>query len=177
MLVHLASVRTTARLDGDHWIIDGQKIWMTFGTRADWIYVLCRTNPALPKHQGLSLLAVPADQAGVDRRPIRNLANGREFAEVFFTGARTDASHIIGEVDQGWRVALTALSTERGFAVLPFQMKFESEMAELSPDCPSSSGRSDHSAARCSVLVRTADPAIHDPANAFFRNAGSRVGT
>ena len=85
----LGGVRTRAVRDGDEWVLNGQKIWMTFGTRADWLYVLCRTDPDAPKHRGLSLILVPADQPGVDIRPIRNLADGAEFAEVFFTDART----------------------------------------------------------------------------------------
>ena len=83
----LANVRTRARLDGDHWVVDGQKIWTTFGQHADWIYVLCRTNPDVPKHRGLSLLLVPMNQPGVEVRPIRNLTGSSEFCEVFFDGA------------------------------------------------------------------------------------------
>ena len=129
----LANVRTQARLDGDHWVLDGQKIWTTFGHHADWIYVLCRTNPEAPKHRGLSLLLVPMHQPGVEVRPIRNLASSSEFCEVFFNGARTDADLVVGDVDDGWRVALTVLGFERATATLPHQMQFEREVDEL--DC------------------------------------------
>ncbi len=127
----LASVRTAARLDGDEWVIDGQKIWMTFGAYADWLYVLARTDPSAPKHKGLSLLMVPADQPGVDVRPIRNLVGASEFCEVFFTGARTPADLVVGQVNDGWRVALGALGVERGTLLLPMQLRFEREADAL----------------------------------------------
>jgi alkylation response protein AidB-like acyl-CoA dehydrogenase len=127
----LANVRTRARLDGDRWVIDGQKIWTTFGHHADWIYVLCRTNPEAPKHRGLSLLLVPMRQPGVEVRPIRNLAGSSEFSEVFFDGATTDADLIVSGVDEGWSAALAVLGLERSTATLPHQMQFEREVDEL----------------------------------------------
>ena len=127
----LANVRTQARLEGDHWVIDGQKIWTTFGHHADWIYVLCRTNGDAPKHRGLSMLLVPMHQPGVEVRPIRNLASSSEFCEVFFDNARTDADLVVSEIDDGWQVALTVLGFERATATLPHQMQFEREVDDL----------------------------------------------
>jgi len=129
----LGGVRTRAVLDADagEWVIDGQKIWMTFGTRADWLYVLCRTDPAAPKHRGLSLVLVSADQPGIDVRAIRNLAGGREFAEVFFTGARTAADLVVGPIDGGWGVVMGTVGTERGTTVLPYQAAFEQQLHDL----------------------------------------------
>jgi alkylation response protein AidB-like acyl-CoA dehydrogenase len=127
----LASVRTAARLDGDEWVIDGQKIWMTFATSADWLYVLARTDPTAPKHKGLSLLMVPARQPGVDIRPITNMLGAGEFCEVFLTGARTRADLVVGQVNDGWRVALGALGVERGTLLLPMQLRFEREADAL----------------------------------------------
>jgi alkylation response protein AidB-like acyl-CoA dehydrogenase len=127
----LAGVRTRATRDGDQWVLEGQKIWTTFGHHADWIYVLCRTNPDAPKHKGLSVLLVPMRQPGVEVRRIVNLAGASEFCEVFFDGARTDADLVVGEVDDGWRVALGTLGFERGTATLPHQMQFEREVDEL----------------------------------------------
>jgi alkylation response protein AidB-like acyl-CoA dehydrogenase len=127
----LGGVRTRAVLDGGEWVVNGQKIWMTFGHRADWLYVLCRTDPDAPKHRGLSLLLVPAHQRGVDIRPIRNLAGGEEFAEVFFTDARTDADLVVGPVDGGWGVVMGTVGTERGTTVLPYQAAFEQQFQEL----------------------------------------------
>jgi alkylation response protein AidB-like acyl-CoA dehydrogenase len=92
----LASVRTQARLDGHEWVIDGRKIWMTFGTPAHWLYMLCRTEPGSSRHHGLSLLIVPAHQPGVQVRPITNMLGDGEFCEVFCTGARTGADLVVG---------------------------------------------------------------------------------
>ncbi len=128
----LASLRTRSERDGDDWVISGQKIWMTFGGYADWLYVLCRTDPTVAKHRGISMLLVNVDQPGVDVRPIRNLAGGREFAEVFFTDARTSADMVVGQVNGGWGVVMAALGNERaGATVLPFQAAFEREIQQL----------------------------------------------
>ena len=127
----LGGVRTRAVREGDEWVLNGQKIWMTFGTRADWLYVLCRTDPDAPKHRGLSLILVPADQPGVDVRPIRNLADGAEFAEVFFTDARTPADLVVGPVDGAWSVVMGTVGTERGTTVLPYQAAFEQQLHDL----------------------------------------------
>jgi alkylation response protein AidB-like acyl-CoA dehydrogenase len=128
----LANLKTRALRDGDDWVITGQKIWMTFGSRADWLYVLCRTNPDAPRHRGISLLLVPVAQPGVDVRPIRNIAGGLEFAEVFFDEARTPLDHVVGEVDGAWSVVMGALGNERaGATVLPFQASFKREMQNL----------------------------------------------
>jgi alkylation response protein AidB-like acyl-CoA dehydrogenase len=126
----LAALRTTARREGDDWVIDGQKTWMTFGAYADWLYVLCRTDPKPGRHRGLSLLMVPVNQPGVDIRPIRNMAGAAEFCEVFFTGARTAADNVVGEPGDGWRVALGALAVERGSLLMPVQLGFEREVSQ-----------------------------------------------
>jgi alkylation response protein AidB-like acyl-CoA dehydrogenase len=124
----LASVRTTAVLEGDEWVLNGQKVWTTFGHHADWIYVLCRTDPEAPRHKGLSMVLVPMHQPGVEVRRIRNIAGGSEFCEVFFDGARTSADLVVGGVNRGWTVALGTLGFERGTATLPHQMQFEREV-------------------------------------------------
>jgi alkylation response protein AidB-like acyl-CoA dehydrogenase len=127
----LAGLSTRAELVGDEWIVNGQKIWMTLGMYADWMYVLCRTDREAPRHRGVSLLLIPAHQHGVDVRPIRNLANGREFAEVFFTDARTSAEMVVGEVNGGWKVVMGALGAERGgSAIVPYNAKFEQELEQ-----------------------------------------------
>jgi len=128
----LASLNTRAALDGDEWVIDGQKVWTTFGHRADWLYILCRTNPDAPKHRGISMLLVPRHQPGVEVRTIRNLAGGEEFCEVFFSAARTRAANVVGAVDGGWKVVMGTLGNERaGVTVLPFEAMFRREMAHL----------------------------------------------
>jgi alkylation response protein AidB-like acyl-CoA dehydrogenase len=128
----LANLRTRADRDNEDWVITGQKIWMTFGGHADWLYVLCRTNQEAPRHRGISMLLVPVHQPGVEVRPIRNIAGGLEFAEVFFDGARTSADNVVGEVDGGWTVVMGTLGNERaGATVLPFQASFRREMRDL----------------------------------------------
>ena len=144
----LASVRTQARLDGDDWVIDGQKIWMTFGASADWLYVLCRTEPGSSRHHGLSLLLVPARQPGVQIRPITNMLGDGEFCEVFFDSARTSADLVVGAPGDGWKVAMAALGVERGTLLMPQQLGFEREAehvlelarARVGPDAGAGAG-------------------------------------
>lgn len=127
----LANVRTRAVLDGKEWVVDGQKIWTSHAHQADWIYLLARTDPAAPRHRGLSMLLVPMRQRGIDVRPIRGMAGTSEFNEVFLSGARTDRSLVVGELNQGWKVAMSTLEHERGIAMLGYQNQFESEFASV----------------------------------------------
>jgi alkylation response protein AidB-like acyl-CoA dehydrogenase len=127
----LASVRTRAVLDGNQWVVDGQKIWTSHAHQADWIYLLARTDPAAPRHRGLSMLLVPMRQRGIEVRPIRSMAGTSEFNEVFLSGARTDRSLVVGELNQGWKVAMSTLEHERGIAMLGYQNQFESEFASV----------------------------------------------
>lgn len=128
----LASLRTTAELRDGRWVVNGQKIWMTFGDRADWLYVLCRTDREAPRHKGISMLMIPRHQEGVEVRPIRNIAGGREFCEVFFTDAYTDADLVVGGVNEGWGIVMATLGNERGgTTVLPFLASFERQMDDL----------------------------------------------
>ena len=127
----LAGLRTRAYRDGDEWVIEGQKVWTSVGTRANWMYVLCRTDPEAPRHRGLSLLIVPVDQPGVDVRPIRNIVGGAEFCEVFYSGARTPADMVIGPVNGGWGVAMGTLGTERGTTLLAEHLRIKREVDEM----------------------------------------------
>jgi alkylation response protein AidB-like acyl-CoA dehydrogenase len=110
----LAGLTTRAVLDGDEWVIDGQKIWTSFATHATWIFVLARTDPTVPKQRGISFLLCPVDTPGVDVRPIRMLTGGSEFNEVFFDGAHIPAGNVVGPVNGGWAVAKSLLGHERG---------------------------------------------------------------
>jgi alkylation response protein AidB-like acyl-CoA dehydrogenase len=114
----LANVQTRAELDGDQWVISGQKVWTSYAQWADWCFVVARTDPELPRHAGLSYLLVPMDQPGIEVRPIRQMTGTSEFNEVFFDGARTAADMVVGSVNGGWKVALATLSYERGVGLL-----------------------------------------------------------
>jgi hypothetical protein len=127
----LASVTTRARLDGDEWVIDGQKIWTSGADSCTGIFVLVRTDRDAPKHRGLSFLLVPLDQAGVEVRPIRHLTGGTDFCEVFFTGARTPADMIVGKPGEGWQVARTLLTFERGEEAATNPILFRAELDRL----------------------------------------------
>jgi len=124
----LASVTTRAELDGDEWVINGQKVWTSLAHQADWCFVVCRTDPTSRRHHGLSYLLVPMDQPGVEVRPIMQLTRTSEFSEVFFHGARTDRANVVGAVGDGWRVALATLAFERGVALLGHQLGFVREL-------------------------------------------------
>jgi alkylation response protein AidB-like acyl-CoA dehydrogenase len=127
----LASVQTRAVLDGDEWSITGQKVWTSLAHWADWCFVLCRTDPDAPKHEGISFLLCPMHQPGVEIRPIVQLTGTSEFSEVFFDGARAARDDVVGEVNGGWRVALGLLGFERGVATLGVQLGFERELQRI----------------------------------------------
>jgi alkylation response protein AidB-like acyl-CoA dehydrogenase len=127
----LAAVSTAAYLDGDQWVITGQKVWTSLAVEADWCFVLARTEPGSKRSAGLSYLLVPMRQPGVTVRPIRQLTGTSEFNEVFFDDARTHASLVVGEPGDGWRVARATLAIERGAATLGQQVGFERELRRL----------------------------------------------
>jgi alkylation response protein AidB-like acyl-CoA dehydrogenase len=124
----LANVSTRAELDGDEWVVTGQKVWTSLAHQAHWCFVLCRTEAGSSRHRGLSYLLVPMDQPGVAVRPIEQLTRTSEFNEVFFDGARTDRANVVGEPGHGWRVALATLAFERGVALLGHQLSFRREL-------------------------------------------------
>jgi alkylation response protein AidB-like acyl-CoA dehydrogenase len=127
----LASVSTSAVLDGDEWVITGQKVWTSLAHVADWCFVLARTEPGSRRHHGLSYLLVPMRQPGVEVRPIVQLTGTAEFNEVFFDGARTAADLVVGEPGDGWRVAMGTLAFERGVATIGQQVGFRRELDAL----------------------------------------------
>jgi len=110
-------VQTRAVLDGDEWVINGQKVWTTLAHRADWCFCICRTDPDAPAHKGLSYVLIPMDQPGVTVQPIHQMTGTAEFNEVFFDDARTERSMVLGEVNDGWKVAMATLGFERGYRV------------------------------------------------------------
>jgi alkylation response protein AidB-like acyl-CoA dehydrogenase len=127
----LANVQTRAELQGDEWVVTGQKIWTSLAQFADHCFVVCRTNPTAPKHKGISYLLVPMRQPGVEIRPIEQMTGTAEFNEVFFDGARAPRDAVVGEVDGGWKIAMATLAFERGASTLGQQLAFENELAEV----------------------------------------------
>jgi alkylation response protein AidB-like acyl-CoA dehydrogenase len=115
----LEALRTTAVLTGDSWVIDGQKVWTSETERAQWMFLLARTEPELPRRGGLSYLLLDLRQPGVEVRPLRQITGTAEFSEVFLTGARTPADLIVGARGQGWTVSRTTLAAERTTLAAP----------------------------------------------------------
>jgi len=110
----LAALRTSGRLEGDEFIVNGQKIWTTNAMHGDKLFTLVRTEPGSQAHRGISLLLIDMHQPGVEARPLRQISGASEFGEVFFTDARVRASDCVGGVGNGWRTAMLLLSFERG---------------------------------------------------------------
>jgi alkylation response protein AidB-like acyl-CoA dehydrogenase len=109
----LASLQTRAVRDGDDFVINGQKIWTSGAHRADWMFMLARTDPDAPKHRGISYFLLDMKGPGVTVRPLINLANGHMFNEVFFEDVRVPAKNVIGEINRGWYIGTTTLDFER----------------------------------------------------------------
>ena len=145
----LANIKTKAVLDGDEWVVNGQKVWTTLAHRSHWIFAVCRTDPdvgrvgaagapagtsgsgGVAKHKGLSFLLLPLDQPGVEVKPLKQLTGSAEFNEVFFTDARTAADLVVGSVNEGWKVAMGTLGFERGTAFLAQQLHFQHETTQV----------------------------------------------
>jgi len=123
----LASLKTTAVLDGDEWIINGQKVWTTQGHHANYCFLLTRTDPDAPKHKGISYLLVPMNQPGVEVRGITQPDGTAEFCEVFFDNARCPKDNVVGGVNNGWKVANSTLAFERGMSATTGYRRFEEE--------------------------------------------------
>jgi alkylation response protein AidB-like acyl-CoA dehydrogenase len=127
----LASLALRAERSGDRWIINGQKLWTSVADKADWIFLLARTDPDAPKHRGITFLLCSLHQKGVEARPLKTAGGHYHFCEVFFDGAETDADLVVGQVNNGWAVANTLLSFERGEAAATFAIKFREELDRL----------------------------------------------
>ena len=110
----LASLRTSARRDGDDYVVNGSKIWTTHAHFANWIFALVRTDPAVRKQAGITFLLIPMDQPGVEVAPILTMAGDHEVNQVFFDNVRTSVANRIGEEGQGWAIAKFLLENERG---------------------------------------------------------------
>ncbi len=126
-----AGVQTRAELDGDAWVIHGQKVWTSWAAWADWCFVVARTDPASHRNRGLSYLLVPMQQPGIEIRPIHQITGDAEFFEVFYDGARAAHDHVVGAPGDGWKVAQGTLAFERGVSTLGQQMLFRRELEEV----------------------------------------------
>jgi alkylation response protein AidB-like acyl-CoA dehydrogenase len=134
----LASLKTTARLDSDSYIINGSKIWTTHAHHAQWIFALVRTNSEVKKQQGISFLLIPMDQPGIAISPILSMSGDHEVNQVFFTDATTHVSNRIGDEGQGWTIAKFLLENERGGSCFaPKVLKSLDELAAIAADQPS----------------------------------------
>ncbi len=110
----LASLQCRADVDGDEFVINGQKIWTSGAYQSDWGMMLARTDRNAPKHQGISCLMIDMNAPGVEVRPLKQISGSQEFCEVFFTNVRVPADNLVGEMNAGWRIAQTTLGYERG---------------------------------------------------------------
>ena len=128
----LAALATRAERDGDDYVLTGHKVWTSYSDEADWCMVLARTDPALPKHKGISAFAISMRQPGIEQRPLK-MINGvtKEFGEVIFDGARVPAENMIGEPGEGWRLAMTEVSHEREPGELGYVARYRKLVREL----------------------------------------------
>ena len=127
----LSNVGLKAELDGDQWILNGQKIWTSAGHLADHIFTLARTDPEAPRHKGISFILVDMRQPGIEVRPIKMISGESEFNEVFYTDAVAPKGEVIGGVNNGWAVAMTLLGFERGEAAAVSPIRYQAELDRL----------------------------------------------
>ena len=130
----LAGLSTSARLDGDEWVIDGHKVWTSQAQEADLMFTLVRTNPEAPKHKGISYLLIPMRQPGIEVRSIVQPDGTAGFSEVLLTGARAPKGNVVGGVDNGWTVAMSTLGFERGTSAVSSWQRYERDWAAIVDD-------------------------------------------
>jgi alkylation response protein AidB-like acyl-CoA dehydrogenase len=119
----LASLQTRAVLDGDEFVVNGQKIWTSLGQYADWCILLVRTDTNAPKHRGITYLLVDMHSPGIAVKPLKQITGHAEFNETFFDNVRVPRQNVVGEINEGWRIAMTTLTYERGISSLATQVR------------------------------------------------------
>ena len=125
----LAAVRTRAELDGDHLVVNGQKVWTSYAQYSDWCFALVRTDPDVRKHAGLTFLLIDMKSPGVSIRPLKQISGENEFNETFFDNVRVPVANVVGQVNGGWKIAMTTLAHERGPEdALGRQIRFKQEL-------------------------------------------------
>lgn len=124
----LASLRTKAVLDGDEFVVNGQKIWTSLGQYADWCILLVRTDSEAPKHKGITFLLVDIHSPGVTVKPLKQITGHAEFNETFFDNVRVPRQNVVGEINDGWRIAMTTLTYERGISTLATQVRMKQQL-------------------------------------------------
>ena len=131
----LASLKTRAVLDGDHFVVNGQKVWTSGAHDADVLLTFVRTDPEAPKHKGISVLLIPTDTPGVVRRPFASVSDSDDvdFNEVFFTDVRVPAENLVGELNGGWRVATGSLGNERAMLWMDYADMLHALTVEFGP--------------------------------------------
>jgi alkylation response protein AidB-like acyl-CoA dehydrogenase len=125
----LGSLTTRAERDGDHFVVNGQKVWCSGGRVSDWGILMARTNPEAKKHDGISFFLCPMDLPGIEIRPLKQMTGGAEFDEVFFTDVQLPAEHLLGPLNGGWGVGMSVLTNERGHigtAIVSLERRLES---------------------------------------------------
>ena len=127
----LANLQTEARLDGEHYVVNGQKVWTSYGWAGDWCELVVRTDPTAPKHKGLTVLLVDMKSPGIDVRSLRQMTGETEFNELFFRDVRVPVENVVGKLNQGWDVAIGTLMHERGTFGAGLQIIYRRNMDRL----------------------------------------------
>ena len=127
----LASLQTEACLNGDHYVVNGQKVWTSYGWVGDWCELVVRTDPNVPKHKGLTVLLVNMKSPGVEVRPLRQMTGESEFNELFFRDVRVPVENVLGKVNDGWNVAISTLMHERGSYGARLHLLFKRNIGRL----------------------------------------------
>ncbi|WP_174734774.1 acyl-CoA dehydrogenase family protein [Mesobacillus harenae] len=127
----LAAIETKAVLEGDNWIINGQKVWTSYAHHADWCFVLARTDNEVAKHKGITFFLVPMNSEGITVRPLVQMNGNSDFNEVFFDSVSIPKENVVGGLNNGWKVAMGTLGFERGTLALGRQVRFQNEFNTL----------------------------------------------